>query len=76
MRIISARWTDAEQRIFEKMYEKYGKAFASISAALNHKTRADVVEYYYTWKKVRFEALNDQIVEYVHREVCSFTHAW
>jgi hypothetical protein len=46
-------WTVEEKFLFEQAYKFYGKTFSRIRQMLPEKTIAELVRYYYSWKKTR-----------------------
>ncbi|UJR09206.1 hypothetical protein I4U23_013454 [Adineta vaga] len=46
-------WTVEEKFLFEQAYKFYGKTFSRIRQMLPEKSIAELVRYYYSWKKVR-----------------------
>lgn len=46
-------WSVEEKFLFEQAYRFYGKTFARIRQMLPEKTVAELVRYYYSWKKTR-----------------------
>ncbi|XP_048474082.1 zinc finger protein 541-like isoform X2 [Rhincodon typus] len=50
------KWTTAEKKLFNKAICLYNKDFFLMQKMIKHKTVAQCVEYYYTWKKqLKFE---------------------
>ncbi|CAF0809211.1 unnamed protein product [Didymodactylos carnosus] len=46
-------WTIEEKCLFEQAYKFYGKIFSRIRQMLPEKTIANLIQYYYSWKKTR-----------------------
>ena len=54
-------WTVEEKCLFEQGFKFYGKIFSRIRQMLPDKTIADLVRYYYSWKKTRlYKSLMDK----------------
>ncbi|CAF1060184.1 unnamed protein product [Adineta steineri] len=54
-------WTVEEKFLFEQAYKFYGKTFSRIKQMLPEKTIAELVRYYYSWKKTRlYKSLMDK----------------
>lgn len=54
-------WTVEEKFLFEQAYKFYGKAFSRIRQMLPEKSVAELVRYYYSWKKTRlYKSLMDK----------------
>jgi hypothetical protein len=47
------QWTTEEKCLFEQAYKYYGKMFIRIRQMLPEKSVAELVKYYYSWKKTR-----------------------
>ncbi|CAF3647365.1 unnamed protein product [Rotaria sordida] len=55
------QWTIEEKFLFEQAYQFYGKIFSRIKQMLPEKSIAELVRYYYSWKKTRlYQSLMDQ----------------
>jgi hypothetical protein len=54
-------WTVEEKFLFEQAYKFYGKTFSRIRQMLPEKSIAELVRYYYSWKKTRlYKSLMDK----------------
>jgi hypothetical protein len=54
-------WTVEEKFLFEQAYKFYGKTFSRIRQMLPEKSVAELVRYYYSWKKTRlYKSLMDK----------------
>jgi Zn-dependent M32 family carboxypeptidase len=54
-------WTVEEKFLFEQAYKYYGKTFSRIRQMLPEKSVAELVRYYYSWKKTRlYKSLMDK----------------
>ena len=49
------QWTVEEKFLFEQAHRFYGKTFSRIRQMLPEKTIAELVRYYYSWKKTRLQ---------------------
>ncbi|XP_051899996.1 zinc finger protein 541-like [Pristis pectinata] len=57
-------WTTAEKKMFNKAICLYNKDFFLMQKMIKHKTVAQCVEYYYTWKKqLKFEWKRTHLLE-------------
>ncbi|CAF2767946.1 unnamed protein product [Rotaria sp. Silwood2] len=55
------QWTIEEKFLFEQAYQFYGKTFSRIKQMLPEKSIAELVRYYYSWKKTRlYQSLMDK----------------
>ncbi|CAF4472121.1 unnamed protein product [Rotaria sp. Silwood2] len=55
------QWTIEEKFLFEQAYQFYGKIFSRIKQMLPEKSIAELVRYYYSWKKTRlYQSLMDK----------------
>ncbi|CAF4633754.1 unnamed protein product [Rotaria sp. Silwood1] len=55
------QWTMEEKFLFEQAYQFYGKIFSRIKQMLPEKSIAELVRYYYSWKKIRlYQSLMDK----------------
>ncbi|CAF3338325.1 unnamed protein product [Rotaria socialis] len=62
------RWTSEEKFLFEQAYQYYGKVFSDFRKILPKKSTAELVDYYYSWKKTRlYNSLMDK-----HEKQCKF----
>jgi hypothetical protein len=59
-------WTVEEKFLFEQAYKFYGKTFSRIRQMLPEKTIAELVRYYYSWKKTRLH----KSLMYKHEKQC------
>ncbi|KAK9875229.1 hypothetical protein WA026_007622 [Henosepilachna vigintioctopunctata] len=44
-------WSMKEEIVFENAFEQYGKDFKKINELLPHKTKGELINFYYKWKK-------------------------
>jgi hypothetical protein len=57
----SDEWSVEEKFLFEQAYKYYGKTFSRIRQMLPEKSIAELVRYYYSWKKTRlYKSLMDK----------------
>ncbi|EDQ91838.1 uncharacterized protein MONBRDRAFT_23041 [Monosiga brevicollis MX1] len=45
-------WSDDDVKMFAALFRQYGKYFHKISARMPHKPIANIIKFYYHWKKV------------------------
>jgi len=69
------RWDLQDKVMFEQAFQYYGKSFRRIRQMLPNKSIADLVEYYYNWKKSRcrssmIEHLVQKLVEAREEGLC------
>ncbi|XP_055519473.1 zinc finger protein 541-like [Leucoraja erinacea] len=58
------KWTTAEKKMFNKAICLYNKDFFLMQKMIKHKTVAQCVEYYYTWKKqLKFEWKRSRLLQ-------------
>lgn len=57
----SNEWTKEDRLLFEQGLWYYGKNFHRINQLLPHKTHANLVSYYYKWKKTRNKKQNSMV---------------
>ncbi|XP_062920928.1 zinc finger protein 541-like [Mobula hypostoma] len=64
------KWTAAEKKMFNKAICLHRKDFFLMQKMIKHKTVAQCVEYYYTWKKqLKFEWKRTQLLEEEEEEI-------
>ena len=50
-RPIDNKWCDNDRVAFENAFKLHGKNFSKLQEAVNHRSLADVISFYYRWKK-------------------------